>query len=211
MMISDSQDAVAYAQFDRTQWHLFHSARSPEVGYRFRGSLDAPEEASAAYEDYQIAAFVYWALQTNLKGAFDQHYSIAARSCVPKWLREARHELRALRALHHNWDGRGSPAPTSNAVDHAERALDMIYQAGLTVKRVLATPEGGVGLYGFAGLETPQRGSKYIRIGTYNSGEVLFERGILGGPDVAVVTVGDEGFEDLSSCLQLAQSYLLSA
>lgn len=124
---------------------------------------------------------------------------------------EAARQIGRLAALATNWDGRGSPAPNAVARAQASTIAALLCQHGLEAQRISATPEGGIGLYSFEPLRgEPKRGSKYIRIAAYNTGEVIVTGGVLGSSKVDVDTVGGGEIGSLKDSIRNAARRLIS-
>ncbi len=61
-------------------------------------------------------------------------------------LRELERQLAALRDTPNDWDGYGSPAPNSIAIETAGVVLRSVVASGFAPKRVVVSADGGIGI-----------------------------------------------------------------
>ena len=81
-------------------------------------------------------------------------------------LLNAKKHLSSLRKLAHNWDSYGAPAPNQVAIANAARVLNSLQYFELSIARILASAEGGVGIC-FV------QGDSYADIECSNEGEFM--------------------------------------
>jgi len=154
-------------------------------------------EATTATSVLILAGYVathgaplYPALPDFTKTRIASHTTPAQASDDP-WLRDAVDELENISQLVNGWDGEESIAPNPIVVDRARIALALVFGSGIAARRVLATHDGGIGVYCFERGADPKRGVRYFRIGLDPDCRTRFESGNLGAHQVETEIVGD--------------------
>jgi hypothetical protein len=100
-------------------------------------------------------------------------------------LSNAKKHLSSLTTLPHNWDSYGAPAPNQAAIANAARVLDSLQYFELSIVRILASAEGGIGIC-FV------QGDSYADIECSNEGEFMGVRYVGAGAPTLIDIDGSD-------------------